>query len=321
MRRTTTIILVLLTIGAIASPAALGQEAIGCDAVVPDRPWDQTIDLGPVLFRSSGLPEARAERFARSFAEAATVIDEEIGGLKGVEICVFDDLIPVDAQALGWPEGQSLRAVSLGPARAVLLSSWNIGLVEPAGYLGLVHQAQFGLADGAYPEPLGGAVRSWYRARFSGRLDTDHSTMRYANLVRSIPEAIPWTAGSIEPTMLWNPQFQNSAIGDFVEYVVATAGVEALRDPGSVDFIALQDGWQRELLIEARGSERPTTGWITGLIILAVIALVAGVLFAIGFSQRTRMRRQRDGMKTLPIEGSEAESVSSGAGGDGPGLP
>ena len=52
--------------------------------------------------------------------------------------------------------------------------------------------------------------------------DGDGVTMRFANLVRSIPEEIAWTAGTVEDTLLWNPEFQLSPIGDFADFVFAS---------------------------------------------------------------------------------------------------
>jgi hypothetical protein len=296
---TSLLLLAAAATAAVVAPVGAQPAASGCSALFPDQEWDLTVDLGPTLLYLSGLPDGIVDRYARELAEASQLIQSEIGGLEDVEICIFDDQLPLDSVALGWPEGQFLRAASFGEERAVVLSAWTIGLVKPAGILGLAHQAEGGSADGAYPEPLGGAVRAWYMSRLTDRLERHHNVMRYANLIQSIPEEIPWTSGSIDELMLWNPEFQESAIGDFTQFVVDRAGLEALIDPDETQLQEIQTEWQRQLLIEARGTDRPTTGWIVGGAIIIALLVLALVIVVVN-RKRTRPRKQEP--KTLPIE-------------------
>jgi len=309
MRRISTV-LAASALATLAAVPAAGQEPAGCTAMFPTVSWDLIVDTGPVLVSTTGIADALAERYVRELAAGAELIQSELGGLDGAEVCLFVDELPLDAVALGWPEGQRLRAASFGAERTLVLSAWNIGLVEPAGVLGLAHLAQYGLMGTDYPEPIGDSVRNWYVDRRLDRVANHHSVMRYANLVRSIPEGIPWTGATIDPVMLWNPEFQESAIGDFADFVAAQRGVTAFLEPDGADLAQLQEEWQHALLVEARGSEEPTRGWIVGLAAIVSILLLAGLVAWVEWSRR---REHSDSTpKTLPIA-DEPTPVGSGA--------
>lgn len=291
---------------ATAVPAA---AADGCKPTFPSVEFEQSLPAGPVTVRTAGLDAGLAARAAADVQAAADLIHGELGGLDGVEACIFAGELPLDAVALGWPEGQRLRAISFGPERVLVLSAWQIGLLADASALGLAHQAQWAVGAGRYPDPLGGAVAQWYAGRLDDRLARDHAAMRYANLIRAIPEDIPWTEGTIPERLLWNPEFQLSPIGDFVDHVVRTEGLGALRDPDAAVLRRAQESWQRTLLAEATGSETGTKGWIRGVIVVGLI-LAMGLALAVGaFMQRRRMRRATV-RETLPVREPPARVAS-----------
>lgn len=271
-----------------AVPAA---AAGGCEPMFPAIEFDESLPAGPVTVHVAGVAPALAARLAADVAGPAELIEAELGGLAGVDVCVFADELPLDSVALGWPEGQRLRAISFGPERVLVLSAWQIVLFADAAALGVAHQAEWGIGDGHYPDPLGGAVAQWYSARLDDRLGRDHAAMRYANLIRAIPEEIPWTEGAIPERLLWNPEFQLSPIGDFVEHLVKTEGLGALRNPDAATLRRAQTSWQRGLLAEATGSETGTKGWIGGVAVISLILLMGLALAIGGYVQHRRQRR------------------------------
>ncbi len=266
----------------------------------PDVEFEESLPAGPVTVHTSGIAAELASRLARDVAAPAELIDAELGGLEGVEVCAFAGELPLDAQALGWPAGQRLRAIGFAHERVLVLSAWQVGLFADAAALGLAHQAEWAIGDGHYPDPLGGAVAQWYAARLDDRLARDHATMRYANLVRAVPEEIPWTEGTIPERLLWNPEFQLSPIGDFVDHLVRTEGLGVLRNPDAAALRRAQESWQRGLLAEATGSETGTKGWIGGVIVVGLILTMGLALGVGGYVQHRRQRRVK-ARKTVPV--------------------
>ncbi len=285
---------------ALAGATAPAAAADRCAAMFAEADFAVPLLAGPVTVHATGVEAGLAARLAQDVAAPAGLIAGELGGLDGVEVCVFAGELPLDAEALGWPVGQRLRAISFGPERVLVLSAWQVGLFADAAALGLAHQAEWAIGDGHYPDPLGGAVAQWYAARLDDRLPRDHSAMRYANLIRAIPEQIPWTEGQIPERLLWNPEFQLSPIGDFIDHVVRTEGLGALRDPDAVVLGRAQETWQRRLLAEATGSETGTKGWIGGVIVVGLI-LTMGLALAIGGYLQHRRQRRAKGRVTVPV--------------------
>lgn len=270
-------ILAALAVMVLAAPPAADAASGGCAEIFPGVDFELTRQAGPVTVMTADLSEGLADRFTADLEAAATLMQAEMGGLDGVEVCLFRDMLPLDAEALGWPVGQILRAASFAEQRAVALSTIQFRLVRPAGIIGLAHQAQWQVSDGSYPAVFGGAVAQWYRSRDAGRLESDHGVMLYARIIRAISEPIPWLTGELDAVQLWNPQFEDSPVGDFVEFVVDADGVGSLRSPDLGRITALDAEWQQRLLVEARGSERPSSGWIIGAAIIggAVVAMFA----------------------------------------------
>ncbi len=306
MRRTSRVIAGVVTVLAVVGTSASAQETateVGCEGMFPDVEWTSVHAAFPVTIRAEGVTRGLADRYTNDLRAGIDLIQPELGGLDDVEVCLFADELPLDSIALGWPVGQRLRAASFAPEGVVVLSAWNIGLVKPAGILGLAHQALWQRSDGTYPEPLGGAVAQWYVARVTNRLERYHSNMRFANLVEPF-DPIPWTAGTVESLMLWNPEFQESAIGDFVDFAVQNNGIEVIRSPDATTLEVIQAEWQRRLLIEARGSDEPTRGWIFGAAIVAGSILLAAAL-AFASWRIGRGARVRSAERTIPVEPAE----------------
>ena len=288
-------LLFAVLVAAFVAPTAMGEQAhaqgTGCSGLMPEVAWDHLLPSGPIIVYAAEISLDLAERFRDDLAGTAAIIQRDIGGLQGVQVCLFADRLPLDAEALGWPAGQQLRAASFVEERVVVLSTLQIGDVRPAGAIGLAHQAQWHSSGGTYPLAFGSAVAQWYRSADAGRLDRDHAIMRYARITRAVAGPIPWDAGTLEIVMLWNPQFQDSPIGDFVEFAVAAVGRDILADPDPETLARLDTDWQQQLLNEARGSEEPTSDWVLGAAVVASAVLLAVVLALVGWRSSRRARR------------------------------
>ncbi len=290
MRRVTiasaTVVLALLGAGPVAA-----QAPAGCAGQFPATVFELRAPAGPVTVVSSDLSVELTDRYAADVATVAAAMQRDIGGLDGVEVCLFPDELPLDSVALGWPEGQRLRAASFVESRTVVLSAHQPRLVRPAAILGLAHQAQWAVSGGEYPATFGSAVAQWYSSDAAGRLDRDHASLRYARIIGSLAEPVPWTAGALEPVMLWDPQFQDSPIGDFVAFAVAAEGRGLLGDPDPATLRRLDVEWRQELLNEARGSDRPTDDWISGVVVVAAVLVLGLSLPLYGVWRKRRDRR------------------------------
>lgn len=288
-----------------AGPAAALQAPGGCAAVFPGTVFELRRPAGPITVVTSDLTVPLADRYAADLAPVAEAMQMHLGGLDGVEVCLFPNALPLDSVALGWPVGQRLRAASFVEERAVVLSAQQPRLVQPAGILGLAHQAQWETSDGTYPATFGAAVGHWYASGEAGRLERDHAALRYARIIGSLSEPVPWADGSLEAVRLWDPQFQDSAIGDFVEYAVGQVGTEIIADPDPAVLARLDEEWRQLLLNEARGSDKPSSEWITGVIIVVGSVLLALSLPAIGWWRSRRPKTPPgDPPETMTIAGA-----------------
>ena len=281
----------------VAAPA-MGQTT-GCAAVTPGVGYPIEVSAGPITVRAADITEPIAQRFADELAPIAFQLADDFGRLDGVEVCLFEDELPLDSVGLGWPEGIRLRAAAFGPERALVLSTLAINSVQEAAILGTVHISLWISGDGSYPEPLAGTVAEWYRSAQVGGLKQDHDIMRFANLIDPI-QPISWTEGAMVPLLLWDPQTQGSPIGDFIEFAVGAEGLGVIQQPDARQLAGLQARWTELLRDEATGGGS-TTGWIIGLL-AAVVGVGLAILFAL-----VDIRKKREGRHDLA--GEETTSV------------
>jgi hypothetical protein len=294
-----------------APPASAQTE--GCEARF-DATFDTRVEAGPVAVLGSGLDEQLTERFADDFAPLVELLDAELGTLDGVEVCIFDDRIPVDAQALGWPEGQSLRAIAFGEDRLVVLSSWLIGRVPDAGRVGLIHVALWQVSDGEYPQPFGEDVMGWYRARLDGSLDAVHRLFLRQQIGLTEPwPPFPWSTWNMADPILWNPEIAYGGAGDFTAFVVEREGVGFLSDPDPDELIRLDEAWRRALFDESGAIPGGSRGWITGAVAIGLIVAAAVALGLADRAYRKRTERRlreeaRNPQRVWPTEEPEEET-------------
>jgi hypothetical protein len=300
MRRILAPLLLACLVVGLGSAAASAQVDAGrCAELFPDVEFDHSTTAGPVGVYGYQVPEGILDRYGRDFSELVSWIQDEMGGLdESVAVCIFEDEIPLDAQALGWPEGQALRAVAFGEEGIVVLSNWFPVNVPDAGYNGLIHVAQHRVSDGAYPEPFGADVKGWYRNRLDRSVESVHNFYVRQNSGLAEPwPPFPWAVGRMVDPILWNPEFGYGGGGDFANFAVANGPAGLLSDPATADLDDLDEQWRQALFDESGAIPGGSRGWLTGLsVTLAVLGL--GVFMP--WWNRRQKKKFEERMRDLP---------------------
>lgn len=285
-----------------------------CATRFPESVFETEADAGPVEVFGSGVTQPLLDRYASDWRDLIDLIQAEMGGLDGgVVVCVFDDLLPLDAEALGWAPNQFLRAVAFGDERVVVVSSWLIAEASDAGRNGLLHVAEYQVTDGSYPEPFGDDVKGWYRNRVERTVEVVHNAFVRQNSGLSEPwQPFPWTVGRMIDPLLWNPELGYGGGGDFTNYAVANGGTAVLSSPHTSDLTLLDVGWRQTLFDESGAIPGGSKGWILGLV-LAVGIVVLGIGMA-WWSRRQRRAldeklRDLEWLERLNRESADREAV------------
>jgi len=276
---------------ALVAPTAAAGPANRCAEQFPDSPWETSAAAGPVMVHGSGLTQPVTDRFADDFEELVVLLQEDMGGLEGTAVCLFEDTLPLDGADYGWPPSLQMRAIAFGEEKLVVLSAWLIGVVPDAGHHGLLHVAQWQAANGPYPEPFGDDVKGWYRNRLGGTVEATHSFFVRLSIGEPFPE-IPWTAGQSADPMVWNAELGYGGGGDFANFAVSEVGSSVLTDPYSADLVALDEQWRTQLSDEAGNEAGGTKGWIVGLIAISGLLLVTVVMIVLNRYTRKRIERE-----------------------------
>lgn len=285
-------LLTALLLFALVVPAG-AQTVDGCSARFPDTVWDRVEESGPITVYGAEVQSGLFDRYAREFGDLATTIEEEIGGADGLVVCIFPDVVPWDAQALGWPEGQRLHTASFADEGVVVVSSYLISAAIDAGRNGIIHAALWRTSDGSYPGVLADDVKGWYRNRLERSVESVHTLFVRQNTGLAEPwPPTPWLAGAMEPVLLWNPEFSYGGGGDFANFVAGTAGTEVLADPAAGEIEALDAQWRQALFDESGAIPGGSKGWIIGVVLVTAILILA-VAMAL-MTRRARRRIEQD---------------------------
>lgn len=303
----------------VVAPAAGAQSTDRCSERFADSTFETSASAGVVSVHGSGLSLEMTERFADDFRPVAEWMQEDMGGLEGTAVCIFADELPLDAVALGWPVGQSLRSIAFGEDKLVAVSSWLIGTVPDSGRHGIMHVAFWSTYGGPYPEPLATDAMAYYRNRVTDTVDSLHRLMVRQNIGLAEPwPPIPWTAGlQADDPLLWNPEFPYDGAGDFTAYAVATAGTQILSDPVGAGYESLDAGWRQSLFDESGSVLGGRREWVVGLWL--VIGAVLLAVFMAWFTRFSRRRAERlvresaiaemEGISSVPEPVKEPEAV------------
>jgi hypothetical protein len=167
---------------------------------------------------------------------------------------------------------------------------------------GLAYATLWGLAQQqgleGYPEPLATVIGQWYMSRAAGKLDLHHSQMRGGAFFRDPGgegvDSTDWTAAQQPPVYVWNPQFQESPIGDLVAFAVETQGPEVLLDTDGARWSEIEQKWQAALREEALQGAGSGNAWVIGL---AVIVGFVGLAILLALLNRRSRRRIKEKLR------------------------
>lgn len=273
---------------------ASAQEMSPCGEKFPEQEWEHVASQGGIDTYQAALSQQIGERFAETARETADLIRDDIGLFPDMTLCVFGGTTTLNAEGL-LPPGQRLHASTFAQDSVVVVDSQQARLVDDAIVFGMAHVGLWHLAAAngtvGYPEPLAGAIQQWYVSRLTGTLEQHHSVMRVANFFNDPDGNAPpteWFASAQVPIVVWNPEYQESPIGDFVEDAVSRNGTGLLRTPEPTDWAAAELTWRAALRDELlQGADR-SNEWIGGVLLAA-----GAVLGALGLALWTRRQNRR----------------------------
>ncbi|MCP3974096.1 MAG: hypothetical protein GY720_06340 [bacterium] len=274
--------------------AASAQDVSACAEKFPEQDWEHVIDQDGIATYQAALTQEIGERFAETARKTAALIRNDIGQFPDMTLCVFGGATTLDAEGL-LPPGQRLHAATFAGDAVVVVDSQQTRLVDDAIVFGMAHVGLWHLAAAngtvGYPEPLAGAIQQWYVSRVSEKLDQHHSVMRVANFFNDPDGNAPptdWFVSAQVPIVAWNPEYQESPIGDFVDDAVARNGIGLLQTPDSADWTAAELTWRAALREELLQGADESNEWIGGALLAA-----GAVLGAFGLALWTRRQNRR----------------------------
>lgn len=266
----------------LAAPAA-AQDPSACASRFPAHAWTLVSEGASVATFRASVDESVAHRFAESATAAASMLAADLGEFPPTVLCVFGSDITLDAASLVdaglLPSGQRLHAAAFIDEALLFVDTQQFRLVDDAIVLGLANIALWhSSGSDGYPEPLAGAVAQWYVARMADSLEQHHSTMRVFNFFNDPSGNAPptdWFAGSQEPVAVWNPEFQESPIADFVESAVADSGTSIIVDPEPAVWEAADVAWRAGLRAELLQGAEGSRDWVGGVAIAVLVVVLA----------------------------------------------
>ena len=275
----------------------------GCADRFPAVTWTQVSD-GDVSVYVAGVPFAMAERFASEISMVSGWIVDDIGTFEA-DVCLVDNELRFigDEYVSG---SQQFHAHQNLEERFVVLNTQRPGFIGPAAAFALTHQALWqNNGDEPFPEPIAGVIAHWYRARILDRLEYYHRDVMVENFFDT-EAVIDWGASLQEPVQDWNPETNFRAIGDFVDFAVATYGTDVLAETDAAAWSRIEGEWRTSLRADLTGRDTPTTDWLLGVGV--AVGIVGVALFAIILGLVSKYRRKRRNDTAPPIPGFFTES-------------
>ncbi|NNF64263.1 MAG: hypothetical protein HKN07_08370 [Acidimicrobiia bacterium] len=290
-----TVVLALALVLALPSDPAVAAE--GCAGLFPDVSFSMSKSAGPVMVYGTKFDQPLFDRFVADVEASSVAVHDDLGGLVGVEVCLFPGNVEMDPTGLV-PEGQQLHAVAFHEANVIALGARQFASVKRAAAFGLASMALWNINDGPHAEPLSTTIAQWYSARVQGRELTNHNSMLFSNLV-SRNEEWPLAVASQTATRAWNPQFQDSAASDLIAYAVATRGPEVMAETSDLTWREIGTEWSEALRTELR-PDGPGTTHLWGAAIFFGIILLAIVTAFIRWKAKHVKRRPEEWVDVLP---------------------
>ncbi|HSJ71380.1 MAG TPA: hypothetical protein VLA29_07040 [Acidimicrobiia bacterium] len=325
MRRVLALVPVLVVMGAVP---AVAQATSRCAEVFPDTEWTAieglTVDVGV-----AGVVAGEVERFSNEIEASAARIQDDIGGLDGVAVCLASRDAEFDTSSYVAPT-RRFHALLDGRENVLALSTERVGAIKPGAAFGLAQLALWNNSGGeGWPEPLASTIAHWYRAIALDRLDQYHVQVMGADfgvdpvtgesnygLDFTTHPRIDWVEYAQPASRTWDPSTNDEPIGDFIEYTVTQEGSSVLLDTDEDSWTRREEAWRVALLQDLTGRTTPTTGWRTGVIIaIALVIFASGVAIGGWYSKRRKPRIETPppvpGLFATIEEPSEASRPSS----------
>ncbi len=266
-----------------------------CDDHFADHEWERIGETELLTVSAIGLGEDQALRYSNEANAAMLLLEDDFGPLPALDLCIFGPDVRLDPTDLA-PPGQLLHAAVFNESGTIYISA-----LQPRFFIGnqafaLAYAAMWNVAmeegQTGYPEPLATTVGQWYLARVTDKLELHHSQMRGGAFFRDPSgegiDALAWAADRQPAIYVWNPQFQESPLSDFIAYAVATHGPDVLRDLDGERWADIEASWAAALRDEALGGSSSGNAWMVGLAI--VIGSVALAIAVAWLARRGRIR-------------------------------
>jgi hypothetical protein len=293
----------LASLAVIASVVLGGGVAVAapesCAARYPEAEWT-SVSSGPVAVEQSGIASGIATRFKSEVAIVQGWLTTEVGPV-AVSVCLVGEDSTFDRSRYLVGSQQFHAVNDLEQGFFAMDTSDAIGVVAPALAFGLTHHALY-QNNGAqpFPQPLADTIAQWYRGRILERLPYYHRTQLGANWFESEAQ-FDWTADGQQLVHLWDPDRNDSSIGDFIDFAVEQHGTAVLLETDGEVWSSIEGAWRSALRVELTGRTTPTTGWIIGAgFVLSVGSL--SIAFA-GVGMYRKRRRKPRPPTAAPIEG------------------
>lgn len=299
---------VMLCAALILAVPAAAQTTNPCQSRFADQAWVPVQEgAGLVTFRAA-LDEDVALRFGKAGEATAEQLSADLGTFPDTTLCLFGPdtaLDPSDLVTAGLlAPGQRLHAAAFLEPAVLFVDSQQFRLVEDAVRLGMTHIALWHLTGTGYPEPLAGAVAQWYVARNNGKLEQHHANMRVFTFFGDPGGNAPptdWFAAKQAPVLVWNPEFQENPIGDFVAAAVEAAGPEILAEPRPATWEAADVAWRAALRDELLQGADESREWVGGVVIAVIVVL--GAAATAWWGRRLAKRKQEPMGEIATVEG------------------
>ncbi len=302
MTRSIAVLIALVAAGMAAGLVSAAAAFADCGAQFPEEEWVLVGETDLLTVSSAGLSDAAGLRFADEAGATARLLEADFGTLPPLELCVFGPDVRLDPEGLA-PRGQQLHAVVFAEEGTIYVGGLQASLFDEAHSFGLAYATLWGLARrhglDSYPEPLATVIGQWYMSRVAGKVDLHHSQMRSGAFFRDPSgggvETTDWTADRQPPIYVWNPQFQESPVGDLIGFAVETHGPEVLLDTDSARWSEIEQEWQAALREEALQGSGSGNAWLIGLAV--VVGFVSLAILLAWLNRRSR-RKIKEKMRT-----------------------